>query len=187
MKKISIFAAVALYGAFGIGMLASCSNASKGESDSVDSDTIMTEVVVAEPSDSVSSGFTAAFFDDETKRSDMATDSTWVQTASGLKFVMVSEGEGKSPKATDAVTVHYTGTLTDGTVFDSSVARGEPATFPLNRVIAGWTEGLQLMKVGGKAVFYIPSQLAYGEQGVPGTIPPNSPLLFEVELLGINQ
>ena len=89
-----------------------------------------------------------------------------------------------SPKATDTVTVHYHGTFLDGTVFDSSVQRGEPASFPLNAVIAGWTEGLQLMKVGDKFKFEIPPGLAYGAQGRPG-IPANSTLVFEVELLGI--
>ena len=84
------------------------------------------------------------------------------------------------------MTVHYTGMLTDGKVFDSSVDRGQPATFPLNRVIPGWTEGLQLMQQGGTAVFYIPSELAYGKQGAPGTIPPDSDLIFAVQLLGVN-
>lgn len=107
-------------------------------------------------------------------------------TASGLQYVVEKEGTGKSPKATDEVTVHYTGRLLDGTVFDSSVSRGEPATFPLNRVIPGWTEGLQLMKEGGKTVFFIPSDLAYGAQGAGGAIPPHSTLIFEVELIKVN-
>ncbi|MDE5887238.1 MAG: FKBP-type peptidyl-prolyl cis-trans isomerase [Muribaculaceae bacterium] len=109
-----------------------------------------------------------------------------VATPSGLKYVTVKEGTGKSPKATDAVTVHYRGVLTDGTVFDSSFERGEPITFPLNGVIKGWTEGLQLMKEGGTTVFYIPSDLAYGEMGTPnGPIPPNAPLIFEVQLIQV--
>lgn len=110
----------------------------------------------------------------------------YTTTPSGLKYVTVVEGTGDAPKATDMVTVHYTGRLLDGTVFDSSVNRGEPATFPLQAVIKGWTEGLQLMKVGGSTVFYIPSELAYGEMGTPGgPIGPNQDLIFEVQLLGV--
>lgn len=108
-------------------------------------------------------------------------------TASGLQYVVEKEGEGDSPKAEDEVTVHYTGKLIDGTVFDSSVNRGEPATFPLNRVIPGWTEGVQLMKEGAKYTFFIPSDLAYGPQGIPNAIPPHSTLIFEVELIKINK
>lgn len=106
-------------------------------------------------------------------------------TASGLQYVVEKEGTGKSPKADDQVTVHYTGRLLNGKVFDSSVSRGEPATFPLNRVIPGWTEGLQLMKEGGKTVFFIPSDLAYGANGAGPDIPPHSTLIFEVELIKV--
>ena len=106
-------------------------------------------------------------------------------TPSGLQYKITKEGEGKSPKATDTVVVHYKGTLLDGTEFDSSIKRGEPATFPLNRVIPGWTEGLQLLKEGGKATLYIPSKLAYGERGAGGKIGPNEALIFEVELIKI--
>ena len=108
-------------------------------------------------------------------------------TASGLQYKVMKAGPdgGKSPKATDTVKVHYHGTLIDGTVFDSSVQRGEPISFPLNGVIPGWTEGVQLMKVGDKFQFTIPSALAYGEQGAGGNIGPSSTLIFEVELLGI--
>ncbi|MGV3591192.1 MAG: FKBP-type peptidyl-prolyl cis-trans isomerase [Gammaproteobacteria bacterium] len=109
-------------------------------------------------------------------------------TASGLQYSVVEEAADANapmPKETDTVSVHYTGTLVDGTVFDSSVERNEPATFPLNGVIPGWTEGLQLMKVGSKYRFFIPSELAYGEQGAPPVIPPNSTLIFDVELLSI--
>lgn len=107
------------------------------------------------------------------------------ETASGLQYVVEKEGEGQRPTAEDEVTVHYTGRLLDGTVFDSSVSRGEPATFPLNRVIPGWTEGVQLMKEGAKYTFFIPSDLAYGAQGVPNAIPPHSTLIFDVELIKV--
>ncbi|MBP5678080.1 MAG: FKBP-type peptidyl-prolyl cis-trans isomerase [Bacteroidales bacterium] len=106
-------------------------------------------------------------------------------TKSGLKYRMMKEGNGKRPKATDKVKVHYTGKLIDGTVFDSSVERGEPITFALNQVIPGWTEGLQLMDEGSKYILYIPYNLGYGEQQA-GSIPPGSTLVFEVELLEIN-
>lgn len=109
------------------------------------------------------------------------------ETPSGLQYIVEKEGEGATPAATDEVTVHYTGRLLDGTVFDSSVNRGEPATFPLNRVIPGWTEGVQLMKEGAKYTFFIPSDLAYGPQGIEGVIPPHSTLIFEVELIKINK
>jgi FKBP-type peptidyl-prolyl cis-trans isomerases 1 len=107
-------------------------------------------------------------------------------TASGLQYEVLQEGNGKSPKATDTVEVHYKGTLIDGTEFDSSYKRGRPATFPLNAVIPGWTEGVQLMKEGAKYRFAIPSNLAYGERGVPGVIGPNETLVFEVELLKVH-
>ncbi len=106
-------------------------------------------------------------------------------TDSGLQYLVLEKGDGPTPEATDRVTVHYRGTLLDGTEFDSSYARGEPATFPLNGVIAGWTEGLQLMPVGSKYKFFVPSELAYGERGAGGRIGPNATLIFEVELLEI--
>lgn len=104
---------------------------------------------------------------------------------SGLVITHLVEGSGPSPKATDVVVVHYHGTFPDGRVFDSSVERGEPATFPLNRVIPCWTQGLTQMKVGGKAKLVCPPELAYGARGAPPKIPPNATLEFEVELLGI--
>ena len=106
-------------------------------------------------------------------------------TASGLQYEVIKAGDGAKPKATDEVTVHYHGTLIDGKVFDSSVERGEPASFPLNRVIPGWTEGVQLMPQGSKYRFFIPYDLAYGERGTGADIKPYSALIFEVELLGI--
>ena len=107
-------------------------------------------------------------------------------TESGLQYKVVEEGDGDEPKASDKVTVHYTGKLIDGTVFDSSISRGEPTQFGVNQVIPGWVEGLQLMKPGAKYEFYIPQDLAYGAQGSQGTIPPYSALIFEVELIKIN-
>jgi FKBP-type peptidyl-prolyl cis-trans isomerase FkpA len=108
------------------------------------------------------------------------------KTDSGLVYEMLKEGTGKSPKATDTVEVHYHGTLINGEVFDSSVQRGKTIQFPLNRVIKGWTEGLQLMKEGGKIRLVIPSELAYGEAGAPPKIPGGSTLIFEVELFKVN-
>lgn len=108
------------------------------------------------------------------------------KTASGLRYIVEKEGTGKSPLATDQVTVHYSGYLLNGTKFDSSVDRGQPATFPLNQVITGWTEGLQLMKEGGKTKFIIPAELGYGAAGAGGVIPPNAWLVFDVELIKVN-
>ena len=104
---------------------------------------------------------------------------------SGMQYQVLKEGEGTPPKATDTVTVQYRGTLIDGTEFDSSYRRGQPATFPLNKVIKGWTEGLQLMKPGAKYRFFIPPDLAYGPRGVASKIGPESTLIFEVELLSV--
>ncbi len=105
---------------------------------------------------------------------------------SGLQYEVITEGTGIKPLVSNKVTCHYHGTLIDGTVFDSSVKRGQPATFPLNMVIKGWTEGLQLMTVGSKWRFFIPPHLAYGERQTGAHIGPNSTLIFEVELLGVN-
>jgi FKBP-type peptidyl-prolyl cis-trans isomerase FkpA len=106
-------------------------------------------------------------------------------TASGLQYRVLREGDGPKPNPYSEVEVHYKGTLIDGKVFDSSYERGEPISFLLGQVIQGWQEGVQLMPVGSKYEFVIPGDLAYGSRGVPGTIPPNAPLIFEVELLKI--
>ena len=108
-----------------------------------------------------------------------------VVTKTGLVYRSLKDGNGASPTAADTVKVHYKGTFPDGKEFDSSYARGTPIEFPLGRVIACWTEGVQRMKVGGKAKLTCPSQIAYGERGAGGVIPPNATLLFEVELLGV--
>ncbi|MDB2675083.1 FKBP-type peptidyl-prolyl cis-trans isomerase [Flavobacteriales bacterium] len=120
------------------------------------------------------------FLDENAKREGVVTTST------GLQYEVLKEGSGDSPKETDQVTVHYHGTLIDGTVFDSSVDRGQPATFPVNGVIPGWVEALQLMNTGAKYKLFIPSDLAYGERGAGGAIGPHATLIFEVELISIN-
>ena len=108
-----------------------------------------------------------------------------VTLPSGLQYKVLKEGNGKKPKATDQVKCHYEGMLVDGTLFDSSIQRGEPATFPLNQVIAGWTEGLQLMQEGAKYRFFIPYHLGYGERGAGASIPPFSALIVDVELIEV--
>ena len=124
---------------------------------------------------------------DPTPRFALPADGELKATASGLKYQVISEGraDGRKPVATDRVTVHYSGWLTDGTPFDSSYSRGQPASFPLNGVIKGWTEGLQLMREGATYKFLIPAALGYGERGAGGVIPPNATLLFQVELIKV--
>jgi FKBP-type peptidyl-prolyl cis-trans isomerase len=119
-----------------------------------------------------------AFLDENGKKEGVVT------LPSGLQYKITTEGKGANPKATDTVTVHYRGTLIDGTEFDSSITRGQPAKFKLDQVVKGWTEGLQLLKPGSKAQLFIPPNLAYGERGA-GPIGPNSTLIFDVELIGI--
>lgn len=119
-----------------------------------------------------------AFFAENAKKEGVKT------TASGLQYKIITEGSGKSPNPDSKVTVHYEGKLLNGNVFDSSLKRGEPITFPLNGVIKGWQEGVALMKEGGKAELYIPAELAYGKEEMPG-IPANSPLIFQVELIKV--
>lgn len=121
-----------------------------------------------------------AFLEENKKREGVHT------TPSGLQYEVLTEGTGPKPKATDKVKCHYHGTLINGTIFDSSVQRGQPATFPLNMVIKGWTEGLQLMSVGSKYRFFLHPSLAYGERQTGPVIGPNSTLIFDVELLGIS-
>ena len=158
-------AAVVLFGMYSCGQKAEANNeaeAATAPQESVQEVAVVEETVIP---DSLLSQFTT--------------------TPSGLKYRVIKKGEGKQPGATDLVTVNYEGKLLDGTVFDSSYQRGEPATFPLNRVIAGWTEGVQLMPVGSIYEFYIPYNLAYGEMGNPPVIPPKSDLIFTVELLEV--
>ena len=116
-----------------------------------------------------------------------AKNDSVVQTKSGLQYMVLKEGNGAKPGPTDKVTVHYTGRLLDGTVFDSSVDRGEPATFPLDQVIPGWTEGLQLMSEGSEYRLFIPSELAYGSKGAGEQILPNSTLIFDVKLIKVEK
>ena len=192
MRKRNLLSAIAI-GTLALGLLGSCSNKKQTEAQTE----TQTEETIVEAVETPVAGingtkYNAAFFNNPANKGETATADQYVETQTGLKYVVVNEGTGKSPNATDEVTVHYVGTLTDGSQFDSSVDRGEPATFPLNRVIPGWTEGLQLMKEGGTAVFYLPSAIAYGEQGSYNpytgqyTIPPSAPLLFWVELIQVN-
>lgn len=168
--------------------MSACGGNSTKQEDSLKQIDEMVKAVEAPPAFEGADKYNAEFFNNPEKQSETPSDSTYMTTSTGLKYVVIAEGEGNQPKATDVVTVHYTGTLTNGDVFDSSVSRGEPASFPLTRVIPGWTEGLQLMKEGGRTVFYIPSELAYGDRVDPtGPIPPNAPLIFWVQLLQVQE
>lgn len=145
---------------------------------------MLTPLMAACPAASDTEAPAAAASDTEAPAAAASSAGGGQTTASGLVIEQLVVGEGPSPKVTDVVRVHYHGTFPDGEVFDSSVERGEPASFPLNRVIPCWTEALQLMKVGGKARLTCPPGIAYGAQGA-GPIPPNATLTFDVELLGI--
>ena len=134
----------------------------------------------------LAAGFTVAHADDSAALAAAAKEPGAVVSASGMIFKSIKDGAGASPKATDTVKVNYRGTLPDGKVFDASADHGGPATFPLNRVIPCWTEGVQLLKVGGKGKLTCPSAIAYGPRGAGGVIGPNATLVFEVELLAIN-
>lgn len=162
------------------------SMASKNEKSEVDMATYQARIQevfksrmdkVAEKEKAAGSAFVEKFVKDESA----------TKTASGLAYKVLKEGTGATPTAEDTVEVHYHGTLTDGTVFDSSVERGKTISFPLNRVIKGWTEGLQTMKEGGKSKFVIPADLAYGDAGAPPKIPGGATLVFEVELFKVTK
>lgn len=139
--------------------------------------TFNTSIIMAQDSSNLAKG--QAFLKENAGKPGVHT------TPSGLQYKVITEGHGKSPKATDTVLVHYRGTTIDGTEFDSSYKRNEPISFPLNGVIPGWTEGVQLMKEGGKIQLFIPSNLAYGSRGAGGVIAPDSTLVFDIELLKV--
>lgn len=174
------------------GLLGSCGNKKQENTETLKQIDEMVEAVENTIPGINGTKYNAEFFNNPENKADTASVDKYAVTPSGLKYVIAEEGSGVSPKATDNVTVHYVGTFTNGAQFDSSIDRGEPTSFPLNGVIPGWTEGLQLMKPGGVAVFYIPYELAYGERGVQNpytgeySIPPYAPLLFWVQLLQVN-
>ncbi|MCM1319899.1 MAG: FKBP-type peptidyl-prolyl cis-trans isomerase [Muribaculaceae bacterium] len=179
----------------GFALLASMTMYScKAKTEAQEADEEVTEVAeVVDPSQPVDTATygvaTTEDFKQFIKQHLADNDKEFTTTSSGLMYRELKKGSGEKPASPNAtVTVHYTGKKLDGSVFDSSVERGEPATFPLNRVIKGWTEGVQLMNVGSKYEFIIPSDLAYGQQGTPGgPIGPNEDLYFEIELLGVQQ
>ena len=174
MKKFLFMAMAALL----MTGMASC-NSNNNETTSPET----TEEATTEPTVEIKDNLTLGReFLEENAKNDSVT-----QTESGLQYMVLKEGTGAKPGPTDEVTVHYTGRLINGTVFDSSVERGEPATFPLDKVIPGWTEGLQLMSEGAKYRLFIPSELAYGSKGAGDQILPNSTLIFDVELIKVNK
>ena len=172
MKKILVIAMAALF----MTGLASCAGNGTSSSETNGQDTLSYSQDIK---DNESIG--REFLEQNAKNDSV------IQTASGLQYMVLKEGTGAKPGPTDEVTVHYTGRLIDGTVFDSSVESGEPATFPLDHVIAGWTEGLQLMSEGSEYRFFIPSELAYGSKGAGDQILPNSTLIFDVQLLKVEK
>lgn len=181
LKPFVYTAAVSL-----LGLAAACSSSDKSKT--TDSETLTVAAEEVTPQDSVQLFPYSAEFFQNAERKGNGMDSTWAETKTGLKYAIIEQKEGPKPSATDAVTVQYAGQLTNGMKFDSSYDRPEPATFPLNQVIKGWTEGLQLMSVGSIYEFYIPSELGYGEQGMPPAgIPGGAPLMFRVELLKIGE
>lgn len=189
-KNKKNFFALMIAGATVISGLASCGSKSESENanDSMADDTMMENVeALSETAIATDTAFTdsALVVEESVATNPEGSDSKgYTTTKSGLKYKVIKEGTGKSPKATDIVLVNYEGRLLDGTVFDSSYQRGEPIQFPLNQVIPGWTEGLQLMKEGATYELYIPSNLAYGPRDL-GMIPPNSDLIFLVELIKV--
>ena len=172
MKKVLVIATAAL----SIMGMASCSGNSTSSEETTD---MVTSADSVEIKDNLTLG--REFLAENAKNDSV------VQTESGLQYMVLKEGTGIKPAATDTVTVHYTGKLIDGTVFDSSVERGEPATFPLDKVIPGWTEGLQLMSEGSEYRLFIPSELAYGSKGAGDKILPNATLIFDVQLIKVDK
>lgn len=176
MKKIFIMGAAAL--AFVAFNLTACGNKEKSDDNA---QAAVEETAVAEEVDTV------ALFNQLTAPDSIQRTSEFHTTPSGIKYRIVKEGDGATPEATSTVLVNYEGRLKTGQIFDSSYERGEPISFPLNGVIPGWTEGVQLMKEGSIYEFYIPYNLAYGERGAPPTIPPYANLLFKVELIKVEK
>lgn len=172
MKKVLVIATAAL----SIMGMASCSGNSTSSEETTD---MVTSADSIEIKDNLTLG--REFLAENAKNDSV------VQTESGLQYMVLKEGTGAKPGPTDTVTVQYTGKLIDGTVFDSSVERGEPATFPLDKVIPGWTEGLQLMSEGSQYRLFIPSELAYGSKGAGDKILPNATLIFDVWLIGVTK
>ena len=172
MKKVLVIAMAALF----ITGMASCSG-NNATSEETTEQAVSTDSIEIKDNLTLGREFLA----------ENAKNDSVVQTESGLQYMVLKEGTGAKPGPTDIVTVHYTGKLLDGTVFDSSVERGEPATFTLDKVIPGWTEGLQLMSEGSEYRLFIPSELAYGSKGAGDKILPNATLIFDVQLIKVEK